>query len=95
MVRKEKKDHGTSKLIEGDMNSGDNIIVVEDVITSAGSSIAAVGTLRENGASVNEIISVIDRESGGKEALSAIGITLISLTKASELLKGEKKGEER
>ena len=87
MVRKEKKDHGTSKLIEGELNAGDAVLVVEDVITSAGSSIAAIKTLRENGASVDNIISVIDREGGGTEALAKIGITLTALVKASELLK--------
>jgi orotate phosphoribosyltransferase len=87
MVRKEKKDHGTSKLIEGVLNKGDAVIVVEDVITSAGSSIAAIATLRESGAKVGEIISVIDRESGGTEALKNIDVTLTSLVKASDLLK--------
>lgn len=87
MVRKEKKDHGTSKLIEGDLNKGDNVLVVEDVITSAGSSITAIGTLRENGALVEDIFSVIDREGGGREALLGTGVTLTSLVKASDLLK--------
>jgi orotate phosphoribosyltransferase len=87
MVRKEKKDHGTSKMIEGDINKGDRVLVVEDVITSAGSSIAAIGTLREAGASVEDIISVIDREAGGSGSLKDIGVTLTSLVKASELLK--------
>ncbi|MCL2711661.1 MAG: orotate phosphoribosyltransferase [Methanomassiliicoccaceae archaeon] len=90
MVRKEKKDHGTSKLIEGNMNSGDEVLVVEDVITSAGSCISAVRTLRENGASVNDVLSVIDRGSGGSEALASVNIKLSSLLKASELLSTEK-----
>ncbi|MCL2143072.1 MAG: orotate phosphoribosyltransferase [Methanomassiliicoccaceae archaeon] len=87
MVRKEKKDHGTSKLIEGDLNEGDNVLVVEDVITSAGSSISAINTLRSSNVIVEDIISVIDRESGGREALKDIGVTLTSLVKASDLLK--------
>lgn len=87
MVRKEKKDHGTTKLIEGVLNKGDNVLVVEDVITSAGSSVAAIGTLRDAGASVENIISVIDREAGGKEALKSINVTLTALVKASDLLK--------
>ena len=87
MVRKEKKDHGTSKLIEGVLNKGDRVVVVEDVITSAGSSITAIATLREAGAAVEDILSVIDREAGGKEALSRIGVCLTPLVKASDLLK--------
>ncbi|MCL2785599.1 MAG: orotate phosphoribosyltransferase [Methanomassiliicoccaceae archaeon] len=86
MVRKERKDHGMSKQIEGDLNVNDNVIVIEDVITSAGSSISAISTLREAGASVEDVITVIDRESGGKEALSSIGVTLTSLARASDLL---------
>ena len=87
MVRKEKKDHGTGKLIEGDLNPGDNVLVVEDVVTTAGSSIAAIKTLRENGAVVETAMSVIDRESGGEENYAEIGVRFLSLVKASEILK--------
>jgi orotate phosphoribosyltransferase len=87
MVRKEKKDHGTSKLIEGDLFPGDKVLVVEDVITTAGSSIQAIATLRENGADVRNIFSVIDREGGGRENLARAGVALDSLVKGSELLK--------
>ena len=90
MVRKEKKDHGTQKLIEGDLVSGDKVLVVEDVITTAGSSLQAVKTLRDNGAVVADIMSVIDRESGGKENLSEVGVELFSLVKGSELVKGRR-----
>jgi len=87
MVRKEKKEHGTSKLIEGELKPGDRVLVIEDVITSAGSSIAAIETLRNAGARVDDLFSVIDRESGGSEALMKIGVKLTPLIKASDLLK--------
>ncbi|MDR1690877.1 MAG: orotate phosphoribosyltransferase [Candidatus Methanoplasma sp.] len=90
MVRKEQKDHGTKKLIEGDMEPGEKVLVVEDVITTAGSSIQAIGTLRENGAVVEQIISVVDREGGGKENLAGIGVSLLSLVKGSELVGGKR-----
>ena len=86
MVRKEKKDHGTSKLVEGVLNKGDRVLVVEDVITSAGSSITGIGTLRAEGAVVENVFSVIDREAGGPEALEKIGVKLTPLVRASELL---------
>lgn len=86
MIRKEKKDHGTGKLIEGDLQSGDKVLVVEDVITSAGSSINAIEVLRKEGAVVENVYSVIDREAGGSDNLKAIGVTLTPLVKASELL---------
>lgn len=87
MIRKEKKDHGTGKLIEGDLCSGDRVLVVEDVITTAGSSIKAIGTLREAGAVVEHVISVIDREGGGAENLAEAGVDFRPLVKASELVK--------
>ncbi len=87
MIRKEKKDHGTGKLIEGDLNAGDRVLVVEDVITTAGSSIKAIGTLREVGAVVEHVISVIDREGGGAENLAEAGVDFRPLVRASELVK--------
>ena len=87
MIRKEKKDHGTGKLIEGDLNPGDKVLVVEDVITTAGSSIKAIATLRENGAEVTHVMSVIDREGGGRENLEEIGVGFKPLVKASDLVK--------
>lgn len=86
MVRKEKKDHGTGKLIEGDLSPGESVLVVEDVVTTAGSSIAAIKTLRENGAVVETAMSVIDRESGGEENYAEIGVRFLSLVKASDIL---------
>ena len=86
MVRKEKKDHGTGKLIEGTLCAGDSVLVVEDVVTSAGSSISAIGTLRGAGAKVSDVISVIDREAGGMEALAGIGVALRPLVTASGIL---------
>ncbi|MBR2254456.1 MAG: orotate phosphoribosyltransferase [Candidatus Methanomethylophilaceae archaeon] len=88
MIRKEKKDHGTGKLIEGDLCEGDRVLVVEDVITTAGSSIKAIGTLRENGAEVTDVVSVIDREGGGRENLAEIGVGFHPLVSASQLVKG-------
>lgn len=88
MVRKEKKDHGTSKLIEGDMMEGDRVLVVEDVITTAGSSISAIATIRDAGGKVTDVVSVIDRQGGGSENLSEVGVQLRPLVRASELLEG-------
>ncbi|MDR1954752.1 MAG: orotate phosphoribosyltransferase [Candidatus Methanoplasma sp.] len=90
MVRKEQKDHGTMKLIEGDLVPGEKVLVVEDVITTAGSSVQAISVLRENGAVVTEIMAVVDREGGGKENLAKSGVALISLVKGSEIVKGKR-----
>ncbi len=86
VIRKEKKDHGTGKLIEGDLNPGDRVLVIEDVITTANSSIKAIETLREAGAEVSYVISVIDREVGGAENLAEVGVEFMPLVRASELV---------
>ncbi len=87
MVRKEKKDHGTGKLIEGVLNKGMRVLVVEDVVTSAGSSAEAVAILRDAGAKVDRVIAVIDRQEGGAEKLAGIGVKLLPLLTAEEVLR--------
>ncbi|MCQ2085877.1 MAG: orotate phosphoribosyltransferase [archaeon] len=84
MIRGEKKNHGTEELIEGTFDSGDKVLVVEDVITSAGSSIAGISVLRDKGVIVENVFSVIDREMGGAEALARVGVTFTPLVKLSE-----------
>ena len=87
MVRKEKKDHGTGKLIEGVLVQKERVLVVEDVVTSAGSSAEAVVILREAGATVSTVLAVIDRQEGGKERLKQLGVELVSLLTAEEVLR--------
>lgn len=86
MVRKEKKDHGTAKLIEGVFEKGEKVLVVEDVVTSAGSALYAIETLRSEGTVVESIFSVVDREEGGKEKLAEVNVHLTSLVTATEVL---------
>ncbi|NLL95343.1 MAG: orotate phosphoribosyltransferase [Thermoplasmatales archaeon] len=85
MVRKESKDHGTRSLIEGTFSRGEDVLVVEDVVTSAGSLVDAVGRLRDAGLDVSTAISAIDREAGGSERLAADGVKLHSLLRASSI----------
>ncbi len=84
-VRKEAKEHGTNKLAEGQEFAGSRVVVVEDVVSSGGQIILSTGDLRQLGATVNDAICVIDRESGGHENLADEGITLHSLFTMSEL----------
>jgi len=86
MVRKEKKDHGTSKLIEGDYRKGERVLVVEDVVTSAGSALFALDLLRSEGMVVDHVFSVVDREEGGRERLREAGTELTALVTATEVL---------
>jgi len=86
-VRKEAKDHGTGRLIEGNLPSAGRVVIVEDVITSGGSALRAIGAVEAAGARVLGVLAVVDREEGGRAALEAAGYEVIALTTASELLK--------
>ncbi|ADD08979.1 orotate phosphoribosyltransferase [Candidatus Aciduliprofundum boonei] len=86
IIRKEKKGYGTSKLIEGDYKEGQEVDIIEDVVTTGGSVLRAIKILRSAGLTVNRVICVVDREEGGKENLEKEGVELISLIKARELL---------
>jgi orotate phosphoribosyltransferase len=86
MVRKEAKDHGTKELVEGDVQEGDEFVIVEDVATTGGSTMKVVNALREKGAKVSRAIVVVDREEGASALLSGNGIELISIFKAKDLI---------
>ena len=85
MVRKEAKDHGTKDRIEGDVQAGDEFIVVEDVATTGTSTLRVVDALREKGAMVEKAVVIVDREEGASELLSANGVQLVSIFKAKDL----------
>ena len=84
MIRKEKKGYGTSKLIEGELNSGDNVIVVEDVTITGGSLLKAIKAIQENGGTVTRAFVVVDRHEGAIEAFEKEGITLETSIKVDE-----------
>jgi orotate phosphoribosyltransferase len=90
MVRKKAKDHGTASRIEGPFVAGEEVVVVEDVTTSGGSSVEAVKVLRDAGLKVTRVVTVVDREAGAQKAFADIGVALESLVTASELLKEAK-----
>jgi orotate phosphoribosyltransferase len=87
MVRKEKKDHGTQRMIEGGLREGERALMVEDVITSAGSVIEAIEIVRSAGGKVDDVLCVVNRQEGGEEKLNVIGARLISLVTAEEILR--------
>lgn len=90
LIRKKAKDHGTQSLVEGlsdaETLSGKTIIIVEDVTTTGGSAIKAIEAVRKDGATVNHVITILDREEGAREAFAAVGVTLISLLKKSDFV---------
>jgi orotate phosphoribosyltransferase len=85
LVRKEPKDHGTKRYVEGPVEPGQRVVIVEDVVTTAGSSLVAIERAQEFGLVVERVVVVIDRLAGGREALAARGIPLESLVTIRDL----------
>jgi orotate phosphoribosyltransferase len=85
-VRKQAKDHGTGRRIEGGLDAGTTVVVTEDVVTTGGSALRAIEAMAEAGVTVLGVFAVVDREQGGRERLEDAGYTLLSLFTASELL---------
>jgi orotate phosphoribosyltransferase len=85
-VRKEAKQHGTGKLIEGPFSAGDRVVVIEDVITTGGSALRAVEAVRSAGGVVLGVLALVDREEGGREALEAAGLEVRSIARGGEIL---------
>ena len=79
MVRKEAKQHGTGKLVEGPFNAGESIAIVEDVVTTGGSSLLAIERCEAVGLKVNRVLAIIDRLEGGRDAFAAKGYELTTL----------------
>lgn len=84
-VRKEPKDHGTGRQIEGNFAAGNRVVVVEDVLTSGGSALKAVEALRAAGAVVLGLLVVVDREQGGMDLLNKADIQVVALTTTTRL----------
>jgi orotate phosphoribosyltransferase len=78
-VRKEPKDHGTSKLIDGQFRPNSNVIIVEDVTTTGGSAMKAVDAVRDQGCSVKKVLTIVDRCEGATENLRKEGLELVSI----------------
>jgi orotate phosphoribosyltransferase len=86
-VRKETKAHGTGKLIEGPFREGDHVAVIEDVITTGGSALRAIETIRATHGTVEGVLALVDREEGGREAIESAGVPIISLVSAGQIIK--------
>src|SRR5690348_9956169 len=85
-VRKEAKGHGTGKLIEGPYREGDRVAIVEDVITTGASALRAADAVRAAGGSIQGVLALVDREEGGREAIEAQGLMVVSLVTASAIV---------
>jgi orotate phosphoribosyltransferase len=79
IVRDAPKEHGTSRLVEGALEPGDRVSIVEDVVTTGGAALEAVQALRSAGAEVLAVVAVVDREQGGAERFSELGVPFQAL----------------
>lgn len=79
LIRNQKKGYGTAKQLEGKLNPGDRVLLVEDVVTTGGQLLEAVKTIQNAGATVAKIVAVIDRQEGARENIEAAGYRLVAL----------------
>lgn len=86
IVRKEVKDHGTGKRIEGPLQPGMITIIVEDVTTTGGSAIKAIEAVMDFGCDVHAVVSLIDRQEGASDELKKHRIKFIPLISKDELI---------
>lgn len=85
VIRKEAKKHGLMKWIEGDVQSGDRVVIIDDVITTGGSAIQAIEKAEESGLDIVKVIVLVDREEGGRENINKKGYEVESIFTKSEL----------
>jgi len=87
IIRKDKREHGTGKQIEGEDVKGKKVLIIEDVTTSGGSVVKTIQILRESKALVDEVLVVVDRENGAEEKLRNADVSFIPLLSVSDILK--------
>jgi len=93
-TRKEAKDHGIKRPIEGLYNKKEKVVVIDDLITTGASKLEVIQPIESAGLKVKDIVVLVDREQGGKEQLAKKGYTLhavITFTKMLEILKNKRK----
>jgi orotate phosphoribosyltransferase len=85
-IRDEQKTHGTERAIEGVVNDGMNVVILDDVMTTGGSILKAIGPVVKRGARVVGVYVLVDREEGGAQAVRDRGYRVESLFTYSELM---------
>ncbi len=88
LIRKEKKEHGMGKLIEGIdfLQKGDTVVLLEDVVTTGASVLFGVESIRNAGLLIDTVLAIVDRNEGGKETLNQHHISLLSLFQKEDFL---------
>ena len=85
IIRNSKKGYGTGKLVEGKLNKGDVVLLVEDIATTGGQVLEAAKVITEAGAKVKKIVAVIDRKQGAGENITSAGYKFESLLTKDDL----------
>jgi len=85
IVRNQKKDYGTSKLIEGALSAGESVLLVEDIATTGGQVLEAAKVIMAQGAKVDRIVAVIDRQEGARENIETAGFRFESILTRHDL----------
>jgi len=85
IVKKEPKQYGTSRAIEGELHPGERVVIIEDVVTTGTQAIRAARKLADAGAVVNGVVVVLDREEGGEERLGDAGLRYLPLFRKRDL----------
>lgn len=75
-----------TRLIEGPFEPGDRVAVIEDVITTGASAVRAAKAISDAGGQIAGILALVDREEGGRQALESNGFTVVTLTRASDIV---------
>lgn len=90
IIRKERREHGTGKQIEGPDVGGHHVLLIEDVTTSGSSVVKSIDILRTGHAYVDKVLTVVDREAGARDILDKLDVTFIPLLSVSEILHKKK-----
>jgi uridine monophosphate synthetase len=91
--RREKKEYGMGRIIEGEFHAGETVVVIDDVITTGASKVEAIEPLIAAGLNVRDIVVLVDREQGGTAELAARGYRVHSVLKIKEMLQVLKAAE--
>ncbi len=95
IIRKEKKDYGTKKEIEGSWNPGDRVLLIEDVLTSGGAVLESAKKVLQSNMKVVKIIGVVDRCEGAKEKIKSEGFEYQALFTINQILEQSSQGENK
>jgi orotate phosphoribosyltransferase len=85
LIRNQKKDYGTAKQLEGKLEAGDQVMIVEDIATSGGQVLEAAKTIEAGGAKIVKIVAVVDRQEGAREKVEGAGYIFESLFTKADL----------